>query len=161
MRQVPVRPLSAPAFATYGTYYDLGEGTGDVVRAEGDGWRDCRTGDPLLTDGGHLGRTLGTPLPANVAAMERHPHTREALFCAAAPVVLAVAAGAGDRPLGSAVEAFLIEPGDVVVLDEGIWHDACHGLTEPTYYYWHATELDGVANEWIALDGGPVTVEHR
>lgn len=151
--------LTVEGFAPFGTYRNLREGTGDVMVAEGDGWRDVRTVDPLLREAGHLGMTFGSALPTRVASMERHLHTREALFCLAEPVVLPVApVTSGDAPEAAQVRAFLLEPGDVVVLDEGVWHDACHGLETPTHYYWHGTEVEGISNDWIPLNGGTVDV---
>jgi ureidoglycolate lyase len=160
MREVVARPLSAEAFARYGVFRDLAAGVPGAVVAAGEGWSDARTETALLAQPGHLGYTVGVALPHAVASMERHLHTREVLFCAGAPVVLplAMARDGVDRPLASDVEAFLIRPGQVVEMDEGVWHDACHGLVEGTPYHWYATEVEGISNDWIPLDGGAVLV---
>jgi ureidoglycolate lyase len=90
--------------------------------------------------------------------MERHLLTEEALFCAADPIVLAVAAPTEeDHPTAASIRAFVITPGTVVVLHKGTWHDACHGLDGEARYYWMAT--CGLGNSpWVDVKGGPVLV---
>ena len=54
--------------------------------------------------------------------------------------VLAVAAPTdAARPKAVDIRAFIIEPGTVVVMHKGTWHDACRGIDAPTHYYWMAT----------------------
>ncbi|TQR16497.1 hypothetical protein [Psychrobacillus soli] len=55
------------------------------------------------------------------------------------------------------IKAIIIHPGDVVVLNEGIWHDACHGIKSVVPYYWFAQVLD-TPTEWIEIADGPVEI---
>ena len=56
-----------------------------------------------------------------VDSMERHMHTPEILIPIDAPFALPVMA---DGP-GVAPEAFLVNPGEAIVINGGVWHGAC------------------------------------
>ena len=152
-------PLTAEAFAPFGRVFDLtgipGEG---VMPMPGEGWRDSYTLAPLIDGPAHLGMTQGPSAPWDCRLMERHPRTEEALFCAGTAIVLAVApAGPAPAPLAQTLRAFLIRPGQVAVMNRGVWHDACRGHQAPTPYYWMATCGLG-PDPWVQVSGGPVRV---
>lgn len=153
------RPISAESFAPFGRVYDLsGTTSPDVKVMAGEGWADSFTLRPLIDGSGHLGMTQGPAAPWSCRQMERHPLTEEALFCAAAPIVLAVApASAAPAPEAETLAAFILRPGMVAVMNPGVWHDACRGLQGPAPYYWMA--LCGLGNDpWVPVAGGPVEV---
>ena len=156
MTPVVARPVTAENFARYGKVYDLaGDADPDVIWTKGDGWDDGFTRTPLIDGSGHLGMTRGGSAPWSCTAMERHPLTEEALFCAAEPIVLAVApASDADAPDHNDIEAFIIVPGQTVVMYKNVWHDACRGATRATPYYWMAVCGLG-ESPWIAVTGGP------
>jgi len=54
------------------------------------------------------------------------------------------------------MEAIIVHPGEIIVLNRGIRHDACHGIGKEVHYYWMATELESEPNIWVDIDGGPV-----
>lgn len=171
--EVTAEVLREAAFEPFGRLFRLGgrasadEPQGCIVRSEGPGWSDAYTAAPLLSTNGSLGMTRGGPSPFVTWQMERHLHTEEALFCAADPIVLAVAAPSdADHPSADSIRAFIIEPGMVVVLHKGTWHDACHGLDKETCYYWMATCRTGAssttaASPWVEVKGGPVQISVR
>ena len=130
------------------------------VDTKGDGWSDRYTRSPLIASPGSLGMTVGTGLPSLVRTMERHEGTEEAILPAGQPLVLAVAAASRDtRPNAAAVSVFLIPPTSVVVLHPGSWHDACHGVSDPSPYYWYAATQNDRSSGWCPLDGGQVLIE--
>jgi len=156
------RPVTPDNFERFGRVYDLtGDADPKVVWTAGDGWRDGFTRTPLIDGSGHLGMTRGGGAPWLCTAMERHPGTQEAIFCAAQPIVLAVAPMSDDdAPHRDAIEAFVIAPGQVVVMHRGIWHDACRGVSGPVAYHWMA--ICGLGESpWVPVAGGPrqVTVD--
>lgn len=150
-------------FSLFGTVYSLTEphlGADTepmLVRSAGPGWTDAFTKAPLIATNGSLGLTRGEAAPFDTFRMERHLDTEEAIFCAANPIVLAAPPTHDPYPWACDVRAFIIEPGAVVVLHKGTWHDACRGLGEPTHYYWMART--GGGSVWVDLRGGPVHVE--
>lgn len=152
-------PVSSFDFMKFGKYYNMKEGGNDTENTKGEGFTDVRTMFPLINSIGNLGFTLGSQLPLKTYKMERHLHTQEALFCLSDPIVITTANGGGNEsPFASDVEAFIVSPGEVVVLNKGVWHDACHGIDKAVYYYWMATEREDVENEWVDISPGPVEV---
>lgn len=166
MSEIAAERLTETAFAPFGMVYSLGKaeagsrGETLVRRSKGDGWTDAYTVPPLVATNGSLGLTLGEGGDFTVRKMERHVTTQEALFCAAGPVVLAVAPPSeAEKPSAREIRAFVIEPGMVAVMHEGTWHDACRGIDEPTFYYWMATT--GSGSVWMDVEGAPVRVRVR
>lgn len=160
MSPVVARSVTAENFSRYGTVYDLADDADPaVVSTSGHGWDDGFTRAPLIGGSGHLGMTRGGSAPWSCSAMERHPLTEEALFCAGEPIVLAVApASMAEAPQGDEIEAFVIAPGQVVVMHRNVWHDACRGVTRATPYYWMA--ICGLGESpWIPVAGGPREIE--
>ncbi len=156
MNALLARPLTGENFARYGRVYDLtGDADPAVIWTRGDGWSDGFTRTPLIEGSGHLGITRGGGAPWLCAAMERHPRTEEAIFCAAEPIVLAVApSGDVEAPLADEIEAFVIAPGQAVVMNRGVLNDACRGVYGPTPYYWMAICGFG-ESPWVPVSGGP------
>ena len=150
------RPVTPENFSRFGTVYDLSDDADPkAIWTAGDGWRDGFTRTPLIEGSGHLGITRGGGAPWSCTVMEQHPGSEEALFCAAFPIVLAVApASAGEAPHRNDIEAFVIAPGQAVVMHRGVWHDACRGISGPTPYYWMA--ICGLGESpWVPVAGGP------
>ncbi|MBK0418703.1 ureidoglycolate lyase [Leucobacter sp. CSA1] len=159
-RSVSATIPDAESFAPYGRVHvlDAGEGPG-LVLTEGDGWVDAYTRDPLTREVPSLGMTRAPGMPFASARMERHRNVEEALVPAGSPLVLAVAEPTGTAaPRAENVRAFVIPCGTVVVLDPGVWHDACRGLDGPTGYFWLASCVDSGSSPWTAIEGGPVAV---
>lgn len=159
---IVARPVTSENFAPFGTVYDL---TTDIdpkaVWTAGDGWYDGFTRTPLIEGSGHLGVTRGGGTPWLCVTMERHPGTEEAIFCGAQPVILAVApASDADAANRADIEAFVIAPGQVVVMRRGVWHDACRGVSGPAAYYWMA--ICGLGESpWVPVAGGPRLVQAK
>ncbi|WP_161493822.1 ureidoglycolate lyase [Virgibacillus necropolis] len=157
--KIKVIPVSSVDFLKFGRYYNMKDGTKDTAITKGKSFTDVRTISPLINSIGNLGFTLGSKLPSKTYKMERHLHTQEALFCLSDSMIITIAIGSGnEHPLASDVEAFILSPGEVVVLNKGVWHDACHGVGKAVYYYWMATEREDVEDEWVDISPGPVEV---
>jgi len=159
MSVIVARHVTAENFAGYGKVYDLVDDTDpDVILTKGEGWADGFGRKPLIDGSGHLGMTRGGSAPWNCTAMERHPQTEEAIFCAAEAVVLAVApASLASAPHRDEVEAFIVSPGQVVVMHRNVWHDACRGVSGPASYYWMA--ICGLGESpWVPVAGGQLEI---
>jgi len=145
-------------FSPYGIFYDLNaNGTADnVIRSAGDGYTDGYSAKPLIDRPGSLGMSCASAVPHTITMMERHLHTQEAMICAGEPIAFLVAPAGGEAPAASDVRAFLLIPGQVVVLHRGTWHSPALGIYGPASYYWMAEAYDGEPTIWRAIEMGPV-----
>ena len=146
-------------FKPYGRVFQIQKGPG---RTGTGGWHAWMSPEDILDDVANFGITRVTGGDFAVDSMESHPRTQEALFPGNGPIVLAVAdtdpSSKGAKP--EDIRAFIIEPGCAVVLDRGIWHDACrHAGEGECFYYFLAHSLDPAV--FIPVDGEPVQVEVR
>jgi ureidoglycolate lyase len=68
-----------------------------------------------------------------ISAIERHLQTPEILIPIDGPVVLPVL---NDEKHDDEVEAFLVSPGEAVVINKGVWHGACIpiGKNQSSYF---------------------------
>ena len=157
---VLAQPVTAENFSRYGKVYNLtGDADPKAIWTAGDGWHDGFTKTPLIDGRGHLGVTRGGGAPWHCSAMERHPQTEEAIFCLAQAVILAVApASDAAAPHRDDIEAFVVMPGQVVVMKRNVWHDACRGVSGPTPYYWMAVCGLG-ESPWVPVSGGSKLVQ--
>lgn len=146
-------------FQKYGYYFNMREDQENVVRSETENFIDHMTKKPLIDTLGHLGYTIGGQAPYIMSRMEKHSHTQEALFCAADPIIVCVAISKDNNvPKSKDIRAFILEQGDVIILDREVWHDAGHGLGRATGYYYLASAGETLA-EWIQVEGEEVSVE--
>lgn len=163
---VAALPVGADSFAPFGRVLvlaapdDAGAGArADTVLTEGAGWTDAHTRETVIRETPSLGMTSAPGPPFMSSVMERHENVEEALLPAASALVLAVAPPTeGDAPSARDVRAFIIPQGTVVVLDPGVWHDACRGVDGPTSYYWLASCAESGSSPWTPIEGGPVDV---
>jgi len=162
MRSIKAQDITETDYGKYGKLFNLsGEGadTGNTNYSEGEGWSDTDTAVPLIDTTGRLGYTFAKKAPFELHEMERHSHTQEAQILSDQPVVLCVAEYRGERPLAEDVEAVIIRPGQVFVLDRDVWHTAAHGLLHDGRTYWMADVFDGEPTFWENIEGGPVYIE--
>ena len=154
--KIKVQEMDPVSFEPYGRYIPMLKDETFMMHSSGDSFEDHMTKEPLIDTQGHLGYTIGGSAPYIVSSMEKHFHTEEALFCAAEPIVLVVAASHGDLPpQAKDIRAFVLHPGEVAVLNRNVWHDACRGLRKNTGYYYLASRGAAPA-DWITVDGEAV-----
>ena len=139
----PIR-ITAGNFAAYGRYYNL-RGEAGARLADGRTFvsRQRISGEPLK-----IGATAVAGGPFVSSKMERHTLSEELLICGDDEMVLTVADSDPEgAPRSRDVRAFIMRPGDAVVLGRGIWHDANHGLHRDTTYFFLIPQRDFVASE--------------
>ncbi len=147
MRVQAVR-ASEGNFKKYGLYYNLFKTS---KQKSGDGWK-CGTSDYDFEYQLPVGYVETTGhLPFEVDSMERNGVSKEMQIVGGKPIVLAVASTEGDAPRAEDVEAFILYPGDVIVMDANVWHDASYGLYDETYYYYFSVEDPNAS--FVPLEG--------
>ena len=132
MKQLPIRPIDAAAFAPYGWLADAEGGAGRPIN-DGSSHRIDAVGELQLTADG------GAPCLALFRAQPRHPRgpwqvlerhrlgTQTFVPMGGAPYVLLVALGEA-QPDESTLVAFAVSGHQAVTLRAGTWH---HGLIAP------------------------------
>lgn len=150
-------PVNEENFKPFGTYTRVMKG--EARTGEG-GWKAWTTPGLCMDDVAHFGFTKVAGMPFTVDTMERHTKTTELLVCGDKPMVLAVADSAPDgRAKAEDIRAFLITPGEIVVINRGIWHDACRSAEgDSCYYYFLSLETEEKA-VFLPIEGEPVEVE--
>lgn len=150
-------PVNEENFKRFGTCTKVMKGEG---RSGTGGWKAWMTPEVCMEEAAHFGFTKVAGMPFTVDKMERHTKTTELMVCGDKPMVLAVA---DSDPAGKAkaedIAAFLIQQGEIVVINKGIWHDACRSAEGTAcYYYFLSLETDEKA-VFTQILGDPVTVE--
>lgn len=98
-----------------------------------------------------------------IPALEQHRQSKELVICGDRPVVLTLClprdkADFDERPRAADAVAVILRPGDVVVLDEYVWHSGCMPLEGDTFYLF-AYRVRDEALYWVDVDGGPIELE--
>ncbi len=162
MITLPLVPLNRDAFAPYGQAMPRPSGK---PTSFGDAF-DCWFGVGTLHGADlHMGQvTARRPQGSRVATMERHPDI-ELLMPATGPLVQVVAPGrdladATEQPRADEAIAFLLQPGEAVIVAPGVWHAAAMPVAGETFYWFaglpHPPEPGREASAWIAFAGDAV-----
>ncbi|WP_181995532.1 ureidoglycolate lyase [Clostridium sp. AM58-1XD] len=156
MMTIKAIPVNEENFKPFGTYTKVVKGEG---RTGTGGWECWMTPGLCMEHPAGLGYTMVGGMPLEVDSMEVHNLTTEMLMCGDKPIVLAVADSDphGTGAKAEDIRAFLISPGEIVVLKKGIWHDACRGADGDSYYYFMARNLEPAV--FVPIIGEPVLVE--
>ena len=123
----------------------------------GEDW-DCWFPLAGLTEGQmQVGIVTTRPVAGVISTMKREPKT-ELLLPITGPVIQAVAL-AGDlpdhdqQPDAATVKAFIIQPGQAIIMAPGIWHWAALSVKGETLYYFvtepHLPESGREASPWV------------
>lgn len=165
VRYIGIEPLTALAVADFGTAV-----LPNPARPTGTGpWWACWEGCAGLGDGQQwLGFVQAGAAPPEVTEMEREPGT-ELVIPVAGEIVQIVAHGlrdaAGvDRPDGRTARAFVLRPGQALMMNPGVWHAAAFGLNASAAYFYIARRRKAEDSEgrggWVALAEGQVLQPH-
>ncbi len=96
--------------------------------------------------------TVHVAAPPRVTWMERHDRTPEVLIPIDASFLLPVMDDHG------AIRIFQVDPGEAVVIGEGVWHSACIPLGAPEATYFVIFRRGTPKQDVIKRDVDPVTV---
>ena len=156
--QKPI-PISQADFSPYGRYCRLAE----TPLAKEGGARLFPTRETVMERPLKFGITVcrgGASFL--VDSMERHLSSEEIQFAGDGPIILSVAnSDPAGNPRAEDVVSFLLEVGDLVVLNRGIWHDACHAVREKSmYYFLSLTNGEPSETAWLPVLPGPVSVKN-
>ena len=144
-------------FTPYGRYWNLKAERGTVAEK----YSAYMTVDPPVERPLRFGMTVAeNGKTFDVDSMERHLSTEEVLFAGDKPIVLSLAdSDPHGLPQAADLVHLLMEPGDIVVIKRGIWHDACHAVEDTAQYYflsYSSPDPDEIA--WKPVQPAPVSI---
>lgn len=152
--KLKAEPLTDEGFTPYGKAILL---PANPAPKKGDNW-DCWFGfGSLAGEDSTIGIVLTRSSKGLIEHMEAHLHP-EFLIPITGPIIQAVALPKengipGERPDINTVKAFIIEPGQSIIMGKGVWHYAAIPLNEKVWYYFLGNEIwdgPGTAEEpWI------------
>lgn len=95
--------------------------------------------------------------------LEQHRQSKEVVICGNHPVVIVLClprdpADHREHPYIKDVVAVKISPGDILVLDEHVWHSGCMPLEQDAHYFFMYKVRDEMLY-WVEIDGGPAELE--
>ena len=161
-------PAEDAGFERFGAIYDLNcdakNPDKNVIFSKGSDYKDGYTAAPVVNRPASIGMTVSSPMPFIALEMERHLHTWQTLMCISEPVVFLAAPETdgslsdNDRPNAEDTVAVILKPGQVAVLNRGVWHSPAHGLKKESAYYWMAEAYDDEPTVWREILHGPVQV---
>lgn len=143
---------------TWGTALVFSPGAENVVHTDGGDWQDFKSQEKVTDGPANLAMTHVKGLPDTVSHMERHDHTREALFSGGQDIAVAVCSSSHTIPTAAETELVKIPAGTAFVMARGTWHSPCFGLDGPTAYYWLAISDPRFPSDWVEISGGPYQV---
>jgi len=166
-RRIAIQPIAEAALAPFGRAVGISSSDSHAAArppdAAGDGWAcwypvgELRDAAPLL-----IGLVRTDPRSLQVEALERHDDREEWVYALDQPVVQVVAlsaSGQPDWPDAASAAAFLLQPGQGVVVERGVWHSAGlpAGQRSVCYGFVLGPPRPGApptTNPWIPFAGG-------
>lgn len=118
--------------APYGTFTRLT----DYETFRGEGWECWMTEGLCMDQPGKLSQCYcEETLPFTLKKMYRSPG-QKLLVCSLQNMVVTVAPrNDGMKPEETEIKAFVMKPGEILLLQSGVWYDICRGVDEPAEYY--------------------------
>ena len=150
MLQLTPKKLEEIDFSAYGRVYRLGK-TGAAAFTDAN----------LMLRAYKLGATHSGSGRFICSAMERHVSTEEILFAGDSALALCLSDDDPYSPPHACnLLCVVLEPGDVVVLNKGVWHDACRGLDgrDTLYYFMALNNGEPSELEWTKVQPEGVEV---
>lgn len=129
MNTVNVTRAGAESCAPYGQWTRLP----DLAPCSGDGWECWMTEQVCMHQPAQVALCChDASRPLVVESMYRDPKGETLLLCGNQPMILPLALGK-DAP--EHLNAFMLEPGELMLLPPGVWYGDAQAADGPVYYY--------------------------
>ncbi|GJD61065.1 ureidoglycolate lyase [Methylobacterium frigidaeris] len=154
MRTLPIEPITAEAFAPFGTLL-----VGPAAGPRQDRAAEIENGRPGAALNLALIRSEPFADSLPLRRLERHPHSAQAFLpLAVGEYLVVVAPDAGGRPDETALRAFRVPAGTGIVYRSGAWHAHMTTLSAPGTFAMLVHE-DGGPEDCVFAPIAPVTPE--
>ena len=160
VRDLPLEPLTAAAFAPFGDVIEVPAGAGGAandgtaVRYDDVGALELTASDgrPVLS----LFRVAPARLPLECGALERHPLSSQAFVPVGGRRFLVVVSGGGEAPEAARARAFLTDGRQGVNYRRATWHHPVLALEAETDFVMVGRADDGRDCEVAPFAGGMI-----
>lgn len=153
MRTLPIEPITAEAFAPYGTLL-----VGPAIGPRQDRAAEIENGRPGVPLNLALIRSEPFAGSMPLRRLERHPHSAQSFLpLAVGDYLVVVAPDAGGRPDEAGLLAFRVPGGTGIVYRSGAWHAHMTTLSAPGTFAMLVHE-DGSAEDCVLAPIDPVDV---
>lgn len=155
MKIVTARAIDNDSFAPYGQLLDV-----PPIPGRYDFSAELHNGRTDAAPNLLLARTDVTPLPLDIEAMERHPHSSQTFFPlqAARYLVMVCPAAADGSPDLERLDAFIIGGAQGINYNPGTWHHPLTALDSAASFAALVWENGSAADtEWYTLKPGQET----
>ncbi|KMO31775.1 hypothetical protein VQ02_25380 [Methylobacterium variabile] len=153
MRTLPIEPITADAFAPYGTLL-----VGPAAGPRQDRAADLENGRPGAPLNLALVRSEPFAQAMPLRRLERHPHSAQGFLpLAVGDYLVVVAPDAGGRPDEAALRAFRVPAGTGLVYRSGAWHAHMTTMSAPGTFAMLVHE-DGGPEDCVFAPVAPVAV---
>lgn len=129
----------------------------DQAAKRTDSWESTVSAKNIMDGACKIGLVRSEKLPIVIDKMERHMMTKEVMIAAEESIVVAVAPSISDdvseSPLIQNIICVLLKPGDVFVINNGVWHSACYGIDKKAMYYFLFEDSEEPLI-WKEIEGG-------
>lgn len=153
VHRIKVEPLTAEGFAPYGRVIDVPT---EPAPFGGDGW-GCwfPLGEVKDIDSIAVGYTESLKRDFIIEKMERHETKEEILM----PLTDAIIQPMGlpenlddpnAKPDPETVRAFLLKPGQAIIMNKGAWHSPAYSVEKDTIYVFFA-QTSGETYPWLTF----------
>ncbi len=98
-----------------------------------------------------------------ITKMEQHRESKEVVICGNSPVVISLCLPRNkkdrlEKPHVEDIVSLVLRPGDVIVLDEFIWHTGCMPLSDDTFYLFSYRVRDEEIY-WVPIEHGSIELD--
>lgn len=133
MREIEAIRASESECSPYGTFTRLT----DNECFAGDGWECWMTEQLCMDQPAQVSVCHSDSVqPYTVSAMMQCGDSQKLVICGCESMIIALAEDREcGRPLAEEIRAFILEPGEILRLRPGIWHDIGRGTHKPVDYY--------------------------
>lgn len=155
MREIEVIRASEGECRPYGKFTRLM----DNECFTGDGWECWMTEELCMDHGAKVSICHSDSVqPYVLSAMKRCENSQTLVICGCESMIIALTEDGGyGKPVSEKVRAYGMEPGEILLLNPGVWHDICRGTDKPIDYYTLSLD-ENPAETFTELEGEAVRV---
>lgn len=152
MKEIYAVDARKEACGRYGTFIKLT----DYEAFSGTGWECWMTEGICIDQSAGIGICHCDSVQPFILDKMKKSDGQKLIICGTQRMILTVAGREDSLSPGiDSIEAFILNPGEIILLQPGVWYDICRGVTGPVDYF----ELLSGRNEICSqIEGGSLSI---